>query len=186
MPPGVEKINFKQLNDWRIYTLHYFKMSPNVYFLENKFYNKLSENMRIKIVLDNMNKNCCKDGHDNLVIPTFISNFDYMFKDKELRFCGDKKLKLLIISSLTLEFVRSKDSIIEKKVASKIYFIDSGKINVYYKDMPHKLLHLEEGSYFGDISLLFQVENNFRYCSFHEPNGDRYARIYSVDENIWK
>lgn len=159
-------------------------MSPNVYFLENKFYNKLSQNLKVKLILDNFSK--IKDEKEKeLVMPNFMDNFDYFFTDHELRFNGDKKLKVLILQSLTLEFVRSKDSIIEKSVASKIYFIDSGKINVYYKDMPHKLLHLEKGAYFGDISLLFQVENNFRYCSSYEHNGDQYARIYSINEVVW-
>ena len=39
--------------------------------------------------------------------------------------------------------------------------------------MEKKLVHYEPGSYFGDISFLFNIPNNFRYeCTYR-----------SVDEN---
>ena len=159
-------------------------LSPNVYFLQNNFYNTLSEKMKCKLILDTFSSKENSQVNGKLAMPNFIQNFDYLFEDQEYRFRGDKTLKTMILSSLTLEFVRSKESIIEINVSSKIYFIDKGKINVYYKDIPHKLLSLEQGSYFGDISLIFRVQNNFRYCSSYEQSTDEYARIYSINHKI--
>ena len=39
LPSNVPKIGYKVLNDWKNYTLQYFKVSPNVYFRQNDFYN---------------------------------------------------------------------------------------------------------------------------------------------------
>ena len=94
-------------------------------------------------------------GGENLILPNFIKNFDYVFEDNDCRFVGDKKLKVIILSSLTLEFVNSTDQIVRNNISRKMYFIDSGKVDVFYKDRKHKLVTLETGSYFGDISLLF-------------------------------
>lgn len=138
MPPGVPKINYKILNEWKNYTLQYFKSSPNVYFIENEFFNNLSEKIKTKLILENFSvKSGNKSNEENLealVMPNFVQNFDYLFEDKAYRFEGDKKLKVMILSALTLEFVRSKDSLISNNVSSKIYFIDQGKVNVYYRD----------------------------------------------------
>ena len=71
---------------------------------------------------------------ETLIMPNFIKNFDYLFMDDTYHFIGDKQLKVMILSSLTLEFVRSKEKIIQNSISQKIYFIDQGKVNVYYKD----------------------------------------------------
>ena len=43
---------------------------------------------------------------------------------------------------------------------------------------------LEPGAYFGDISLIFSVQNNFRYCSSYEQSTDEYVRVYSINHII--
>ena len=134
MPPNVPKINFEVLNEWKNYTLTYFKLSPNIYFCQNDFFNKLSEKLKTKLILDNMSSKTNTECSETLIMPNFIKNFDYLFMDDTYHFIGDKQLKVMILSSLTLEFVRSKEKIIQNSISQKIYFIDQGKVNVYYKD----------------------------------------------------
>lgn len=67
------------------------------------------------------------------------------------------KLRVLLMSALTLEFIDSEETIIGTVVSSKLYFVNSGKVNVYYRQNNKRLLHYERGCYFGDISLLFKI-----------------------------
>ena len=49
-----------------------------------------------------------------------------------------------------------------------MYFVYQGKIDMYYKDNIDPLLKFESGSYFGDISYIFNAKNQF-YFMFQPP-----------------
>jgi hypothetical protein len=40
------------INNIKDYTNNYFKVSPNAYFIENEFYQDLSETMKVQLVKD--------------------------------------------------------------------------------------------------------------------------------------
>lgn len=58
-----------------------------------------------------------------LVIPQFMNNYDYIFYDENDKFVGCSELKVMLLSSLTLELINSKKSIMGECISSKIYFI---------------------------------------------------------------
>jgi hypothetical protein len=45
-------MDYNMINKIKDYTTHYFKISPNAYFIENEFYQDLSETMKVKLVKD--------------------------------------------------------------------------------------------------------------------------------------
>jgi hypothetical protein len=53
LPPD-KKIPGEVINQWRKYTLRYFQHSPNAFLAENDFYQQISENMKVKIVKNNL------------------------------------------------------------------------------------------------------------------------------------
>ena len=50
------KIEGETLNQWKNYTLKYFRQSPNAFFVEDEFYDKLDDNMRVRIVKNQLLK----------------------------------------------------------------------------------------------------------------------------------
>ena len=65
-------------------------------------------------------------------------------------------------------------------VANSIYFIQEGVVDMGYKGHEgHNLIVLEAGSYFGDISYILQVKNQYNYKVRPTP----IAVIYSLREN---
>ena len=40
------------INKFKEYTNQYFKLSPNAFFIDNEFYQDLSERLKIKLVKD--------------------------------------------------------------------------------------------------------------------------------------
>ena len=77
----------------------------------------------------------------------------------------DKVLLTLVLSSLRLEPNRhDKDSFITVNcISPSIYLIFKGKVDVYYQNYEPALFYLEAGSYFGDISVIFNTINQYRY-----------------------
>ena len=113
----------------------------------------LSANMKVKVVKENL-------------MHTFQERFEVLFFDPEFGFKADDKLVTQIIASLCYEFVHECDpnesckSIITHDVVStSIYFVYDGNIEMHFKDQEIPLLEFENGSYFGDISYIFQVKN---------------------------
>jgi len=88
-----------------------------------------------------------------------------MFFDPEFGFKADNKLIAKVVASLTYEFCDNSDqkrlsSLIDVDVIStKIVFVYTGAIDVYYKDHADPLLNFDNGSYFGDISYIFKAKN---------------------------
>lgn len=65
-------------------------------------------------------------------------------------------------------------------VANSIYFIQEGVVDMGYKGHEgHNLVVLDAGSYFGDISYILQVKNQYNYNVRATP----LAVIYSLREN---
>ena len=44
------KISGVVINNWKWYTMQYFKFSPNAFFYESQFYQNLSEHLKIKVI----------------------------------------------------------------------------------------------------------------------------------------
>ena len=109
-------------------------------------------------------------------MPLFIDYFDYMLIDQEFGFKMDKILLTLVLSSLRLEPNRhDKESFITINcISPSIYLIFKGKVDVYYQDNESALFYLETGSYFGDISLIFNTINQYRF------DVNQKSQIYSL------
>ena len=63
-------------------------------------------------------------------------------------------------------------------MSSGIFFIHEGQVDVYYKDSPHILLMFSYGSYFGDVSFIFQVRNQYHYIA--RPGVE--SKFYSLQD----
>ena len=62
-------------------------------------------------------------------------------------------------------------------VSNGIYFINEGVVDlVYINKTKHQLVALDPGSYFGDISFIFQVKNQYHYIAKRNSK----AKIYSL------
>lgn len=95
------------------------------------------------------------------ILPTFVRKFNYMFNEPDVGFKGSMTLFAHVMSVLELEPNFKKKTILKLDIIScGIYFIEKGDIAVSYKNGP-VLVNLHEGSYFGDISFIFQVRNQF-------------------------
>lgn len=82
----------------------------------------------------------------------------------------------MISSSLSYEHIDENKSIIRTGIVSSgIYFIYRGSVSVYYKEIAHALVIFEEGSYFGDISFIFQVINQYNYMCIPCNNSKYYS-----------
>ena len=155
LPPD-RQIPGEVITDWKRYTVRYFQYSPNAFLTENEFYNMLSSNMKVKVVKDNL-------------LQPFQERFDILFFDPEFGFKADDKLITQVVASLSYEFCdvnesrHQKSIIMNDVVSSGIYFIYEGQVDMYYKDSNHPLIMFDRGSYFGDISYIFQVRNQYFY-----------------------
>lgn len=68
-------------------------------------------------------------------------------------------------------------------MSSKVYFILSGKAFVMSKDGLFEYAMLGEGSYFGDISLLLKIPNQFSY--YYNPALGKPLQVFSVKASIF-
>ena len=116
-----------------------------------------------------------------MILADFYQKFDIFWKDEEFGFLGDDLLICQIISSLQIlpyfedkkkkkDFacVNENESVLPLNVVSRgIFFIFNGHVDLYYKKSENitssKLLTLAAGSYFGDISYIFNIRNQFIY-----------------------
>jgi hypothetical protein len=126
--------------------------------------------MKVKIVKDNL----CQ---------SFQKQFDILFMDPEFGYQADDKLIAMITSSLSYEHVDNIESdysmIKTDVVSSGIFFIFRGSVSVYCKDVnEHALLIFEDGSYFGDISFIFQVINQYKY----KPTVSNSSKFFSLQD----
>jgi len=134
-----------------------------------------------------------KDNQE-LILPTFVENFNILFEDEEFGFKADLKLSSLILASLRLEYVFETTVPICKIgiILEGIYFVHEGKVNVQYDPPPklfsdmfsegsytHKkfLVH-EFGSYFGDISYIFKTRNYYSFTS--QCINEKMSKIFSI------
>jgi len=94
-----------------------------------------------------------------------------LFFDPEFGFKADDKLITQIVASLTYEFCDQtnnynkdpKSIIPHDVVASGIYFVHEGQVDMYHKDNIEPLLLFDPGCYFGDISYIFHAKNQLYY-----------------------
>ena len=66
-------------------------------------------------------------------------------------------------------------------VSDSIWFIHEGLVEVSYRD-GEDVVVLEPGSYFGDISFILQIKNQYHYKARTIPTAIIYA-IYEQDLN---
>ena len=72
--------------------------------------------------------------------------------------------------------------IIEQRVISRgVYFIFEGQVNVFYDNQNQKIVTLNHGSYFGDISYIFKINNLY----YFESSKVKPAKIFClVDDTL--
>lgn len=63
-------------------------------------------------------------------------------------------------------------------VSKSIILIQEGTVEMFYKNSRDPLLIYEDGSYVGEISLLFNVRNLFRFIVC--PEEKKKVTIYSI------
>ena len=173
LPTG-RQILGETINSWKINTLKYFQASPNAFLIENEFFRMISSSMKVKIVKNNM-------------MTEFIEKFDTLFLDPEFGFKADDKLTTKLFASLSYEYMEKEDdedmvwtqSIISLDiVSSMVYFIFEGEIDISHKEMEQPFVTLSTGSYFGEISFIFQVRNQYKFI----PKQGIPCRIFSIQE----
>ena len=64
------------------------------------------------------------------------------------------------------------------QVATAFYFIFEGQVEVSYKENDDVLLLYENGSYFGDTSLIFGIRNQYSFKLKQQQD----PKIYKLDE----
>jgi CRP-like cAMP-binding protein len=118
---------------------------------ENENYDVLPENVKVKIVKENL-------------MLEFQEMFDILFIDPEFDFRADKRLITKVIASLSYEHFEAEESILRLDVvSSEIYFIYEGEVKVTYKDSGNVLMYFDPGSYIGDTSYIFKIRNQYKY-----------------------
>lgn len=159
LPKG-EKIHGKCIESWKDYTFKYFQQSPKFFLADNETYQRLSSNLRKRLVKKH-------------ILVKFQERFDVFFIDPEFGFKADDLLITHVVASLEYHHVDPGESIlILNEVASAIYFIYAGQCQVSYKHQDDvKLLLFEPGSYFGDTSLIFGIRNQYKYVMKQSQNG---------------
>ena len=137
---------------------------------------------------------------DNLMVELH-QKFSILFHDDgdpEFGFQADDKLITYFLSSLSLEQTFTFSSEDQKDedftqeqlkeqqsysfipldvVATSLYLIDNGRVDVFYQESEHALVHYDDGSYFGDISYIFKAKNQYK---FKLQNKDKDTKIYSI------
>lgn len=114
------------------------------------------------------------------LLQPFQEKFDILFQDPEFGYKADGKLVAMLCASLSYEHTSENKSMIKTAVVSNaIYFIFKGQVRVYYKDESHALVNLDEGSYFGEVSFIFQVLNMYTYMPISGQN----SKFYSIQDN---
>ena len=115
----------------------------------------------------------------------FQKTFDMIFIDKEFGFKADDKLISMVLASLEYEHIYDdgRDSLVPLGLISRgITFIQNGHIVVSYKSMEDPLINLKSGSYFGEISYIFKLVNQYSYKSLSKEDD---TLLFSLkDENL--
>jgi CRP-like cAMP-binding protein len=135
---------------------------------ENENYDVLPENVKVKIVKENL-------------MLEFQEMFDILFIDPEFDFRADKRLITKVIASLSYEHFEAEESILRLDVvSSEIYFIYEGEVKVTYKDSGNVLMYFDPGSYIGDTSYIFKIRNQYKYRCI--ADGKQKPRIYALHD----
>ena len=172
--PSDQRIYGSTINAWKLYTREYFRRSPNAFLAENDCFNNLPTQIRVKLVKDQL-------------LDCFQKKFDVLFSDPEFGFRADDKLITKVVASLSFEHTQNEGSeedasslLMVDIVSNSIYFIQEGSVDMAYKGHEgHNLVMLESGSYFGDVSYILQVKNQYTYKVRSSPQ----SVIYSLREN---
>lgn len=153
--PSEQRVRGHVIQEWRLHTLSHFRISPNAFLSDNEFFQLLSPNMRVRVIKDNL-------------LQEFQEKFDMLFCDPEFNFQADDKLITELASCLTYAHYDTEDpcqhNFLEMGLISKgIQLIFEGQISMHYKNNKESLAVFSAGSYFGDISYLFKIHNQYRY-----------------------
>ena len=52
--PEESEISGETIQKWKMYTIQYFKISPDFYLINNEFYQSLSNKMQVRLVTDSL------------------------------------------------------------------------------------------------------------------------------------
>jgi hypothetical protein len=123
LPTGL--IQGDKIQEWKKYTIQYFKISPNTFLIENEFFQSLTQNMKVQLIKENLS--LPYSGSEQLILPSFYKLFDIIFLDYEFGFKADDRLVCQVLASLSYHTYDPNGGIIEQKVISRgIYFIFEG------------------------------------------------------------
>jgi hypothetical protein len=150
------------INNFKDYTSRYFKKSSSPFFIENEFYKDLTESLQIRLVKDYLTNPEINDK--SMFLNQFLHTFEFLFNDSEYSFNADNKLITFFIASLKLEFCYSKENLLQTgTVSHSIFFMFEGVVEVTMIREKEPFMILDSGCYFGDISYLFSLRNNYKY-----------------------
>lgn len=128
--------------------------------------------MKVKIVKDNL-------------LQSFQAKFTILFEDQEFGFKADDKLIAHISSSLSYEQIDENleniSVIRQDAVSCGIFFLYQGQVQMFWRNTPHHLVTFEVGSYFGDISFIFQIRNQYRYIPMKKDSKNE-IKIFSLQD----
>lgn len=96
----------------------------------------------------------------------------------------------MILTSLQLKQTFKNESVIPLGVICKdIYFIYEQAVDVYFNDYPEdKAFVLKEGSYFGEISMIYDIRNTYQYicqsCLNHNSKlHDSHTKVFCIKDD---
>jgi hypothetical protein len=170
------KMSSKIITHFKDYTLNYSKVSPSAFFIDNAFYQDLSENLKVKLVKDYITN--AKVNEASMFLNQMYHTFSYLFSDLDLEFQSDDKLTTMFLASLQLEYNCDYEFLPGIGIISQsIYFIYKGKLEVTLRDKEEPFLVLDDGCYYGDISYLFDLINEYVYSA-----KERNCQVFSIDK----
>jgi len=102
-----------------------------------EFFDELPPRLQIKLV--------------QTLFSKYVKYFNYFFEDEDYKYSADPVFTKEVIINLECKLFSNKTSIIEANSdVDYLYFILKGGVNIF-DDSNNFLIHLGQGSYFGDF-----------------------------------
>lgn len=116
------------------------------------------------------------------LLQKFQEKFDTLYNDPEFAFKGDNILISMICSSLQFENIEqySNEGLLKQGVISPgITFVLDNVVDMHYKYYKEPILIYEEAIYYGEISYMFKIRNQYRYC-VRQDDQNKKTKVYSI------
>ena len=95
----------------------------------------------------------------------------------------------MVSAGLTYQYYFDEENSIISldEISPALHFIVEGSVDMYYKHHDCPLVTLENGSYFGDISCIFRIKNQYSFIpKLQKANNEDLVsnqKFYSIDED---